>query len=747
MELWIEKETAGQYGIIDTFIDETVILNTKTTYTQDITAVFKGFTNDFSVGGTPNNIKMLGYFGYTEQLQPANIQKKAKLYLNGSLYKQGLIKIQNTSWVNGKPSLFSLEFSDGQRNLTEILGEDMLSDLGGDNGNVIWSARNIQNGLQSIQTGTGNVRWFIPLVSTERIFIIDSRAEALQTDNIAYSAGKPIASENVLLPQEIRPAMFISDILTAINAKYQGTNPNFNILPTPYIGNISQLTDLATMCVSANVAVKEAKAKIDFNSWTFDTFREERFNIIPKPDIDAFELNYLGYGGGGAHDANFDMVIRLCKTASSYRNLIGLDVFTFGEDVNINFIYSMEVWEVNVLGEKIRKLSYAIQSGAESNSTSLSIRIGLDVFTPEGGSEPSTLVKPLIALFVSAGALSEWRFTNIFFNWNREYWNKAILNNVQPQTYPNTVNLFESLPKMKLIDFVKSIYTMFGYKKFGDKVLNDFYYTKKDTGAGLHKGLRVENDLTAYADLSKMTKKPNTKYDGYNLKHATSEYQQNVAFLANPANLGQEYGQLKYPFVIAGQTTPKPKTEFKIETKFTAPVFNPIATDADTQVFTFYPFGSEPKLNDLETRFIFDTIVKELPIFYYNGVADISTPYAFVDTTLKQLKAIGKYHKISHRSNRIKTGTDNYISSLFNVLVGIDYVDQNTLYAQDFKTFIEDTLSGKKLIHTIDLLLPSIEIQKFSDDQEIIIKETKYIVMESDITLTNGKTKLTLLNK
>ena len=49
---------------------------------------------------------------------------------------------------------------------------------------------------------------------------------------------------------------------------------------------------------------------------------------------------------------------------------------------------------------------------------------------------------------------------------------------------------------------------MFGYKKFGDKVLNDFYYTKKDTGAGLHKGLRVENDLTAYADLSKITKKP-----------------------------------------------------------------------------------------------------------------------------------------------------------------------------------------------------------------------------------------------
>ncbi len=109
-----------------------------------------------------------------------------------------------------------------------------------------------------------------------------------------------------------------------------------------------------------------------------------------------------------------------------------------------------------------------MQSGAESKSTSLSIRIGLDVFTPEGGSTPSTLVKPLIALFVSAETLAEWNFTNIFFNWHTEDWNKGILNNVQPAGTSTTINLFESLPKMKLIDFVKSIYTMFGYKKFGD---------------------------------------------------------------------------------------------------------------------------------------------------------------------------------------------------------------------------------------------------------------------------------------
>jgi hypothetical protein len=731
MELYIEKSTAGKYGLIDTFINESVSLNTKTLYTQDITAVFKGFTNSFSVQASPNNVKLLGYFGFTEQLQPTAIEKRAKLYLDGMLFKEGVITLENASWINGTPSLFQLSFSDGQKNLTELLGEDTLAMLGNVDGNISWTTKNIQNGLQSIQTGSGGVRWFVPLVSTNRIVTIDSRPEALPTDNIYYDASKPITSENVLLPLELRPAMFMSEILKQINKKY-----DIKIDPTPYVNDVTQLTDLCTMCVSANVSVKEVKAKVEKSVWDYDAFREERFDIIQKPSINAFELNYLGYGGGSKHDAAFGMYIQLAKTKSTLFAISGIPFITYGTPANSSYVNNIEVWEVFENGEKKKKLNYAIE-GVDSLTSTLKLNIGLDVFTPEGGNVPSELIKPLISIFISADSLSEWKFTNIYFDWSNANWKKLILNNVQPQTSPTTVNLFESLPEMKTIDFVKSIYTMFGYKKFKDRVLNEFYYTQKTISTIEHHGIREENDLTPYADLSKLTKKTNTKYDGYDLKHATSSYQQNLAFaLAN----GMEWGQLKFPI------TGKPKSEFKIETKFTAPVFNPILSNADTNVYTFYPFGTTAKLNETETRYIYDTIIKEFPIFYYNEVVGISTPYAFVDTDLKQLKSIGIYHKISYRSNRIFTGASNYISSLFNIVTG-DFIDQNTLYVQDYKGYIEDTLSGKKLIHTIDLSLPNIQIQKFEDSQEIIIKETKYTVMESNISLTDGKTKLTLLNK
>lgn len=735
MNLYVEKDTPGVYGLVDTFINETVTLNTKTIYVQDITAVFKGFTNDFSVEATPNTVKLLGYFGYTEQLQPAKLQKRAKLFLNGELYREGIITIKNSSWINGKPSLFELEFSDGQRNLTERFGEDTLAMLNNGSGDVAWTSKNIQKGLQSIQTATGGIRWFVPLMSTERIFSISKDDEAIQLDNIAHLPSKPIDSENILLQKEVRPAVFMSDILQEINKKY-----DIKIDPTPYIGNNTQLTDLCTLC-TAEIAIKEVKADVTKTTWDKDAFLEDRFDIIIRNDINGFELNYNGYGTGGHHDASFDMTILLQKKPYP-SNPFAVP----GSLANKDQINSIEVWEVTALGDKKRKLPYEVIDSSENKSNVLNVRIGLDVFTPDGANQPSTAVKPLICVFVSAGELSDWKYTYFSFAWWQGKRNKLIKDNVQSISTPVIFNLFEGLASMKTIDFVKSIYTMFGYKKFKDQVLNDFYYVPKTINDIPQVAYREQNDLTPYADLSKMPKKPNTQYDGYNLKHATSEYQQNVAFALAPSSLGQEYGQLKYPLVIEGQTKPKPKSEFKIETVFTVPVFNPVISDTDQTVLTFYPFGSEFKLNESESRFIYDMITDEFPVFYHNGAVNISTPYAFLDADTKTLKPIPKYHKITHKSNRIKTGSSNYISSLFNIVTG-DFIDQNTLYVQDYKTYIEDTLSGKKLIHTINLDLPIIQIQKFDNSQEVIIKETKYTVLESNISLEDGKTKLTLLNK
>ena len=108
MKLYIETSEAGVYGLVDTFLKETIVLNTKTTYIQDITAVFKGFTNNFSVDATSNNVQLLDYFGYTDKFAPTNIKKRAKLYIGDDLFLEGIVTLENSVFINEEPSLFEL---------------------------------------------------------------------------------------------------------------------------------------------------------------------------------------------------------------------------------------------------------------------------------------------------------------------------------------------------------------------------------------------------------------------------------------------------------------------------------------------------------------------------------------------------------------------------------------------------------------------------------------------------------------
>lgn len=736
MELYVDRTGTGKYVLIDTSPTEDVNLEDRTTYAQEINAVYKAFTSSMALDATPNNIRALGYFGNTELATSPKIKLDAKLYLGGVIFKTGFITIENVSYKNNKPSIFQVSFSDGIKNLTELVGDDLINDLnintdGTDSlkGDFSWTSANIIGGLGGLMTASGNIPYFIPLVSIDRVFSIDSSAP--NTDNIAKST-QTITSDNVLLPSEIRPAMFINDILKRIEDKY---GFSMNITPYSASGKQTPLTGLATHCVATDTTTKPIKLKINNQPWNVEDFREERFNIIQRPDVSGFELNYLGYGGGSNHQGTFGMYIDLHKGAG--------DVKVEGKLVN-----SLEVWLMDSSGKPTKKLNYAVKLGAEKGSPSIGLNIGLDVFTKPGENQPSTSVKPLICIMASVDNNSGFQNASVWFDWSNVTWIKGMWN-IPQSTLPAKANLFEGLAPIKVVDFIKSIYTMFGYKSFTDPsgnvyTVNDFFYKEKIVSDGKnpikdfsHSSKRVENDLTPFADLSKLTKKPNPFYDGYNLKHKTSSY------LANTAYLDQrkiEYGQLKYP--IKGS----PKSEFLIETKFTSPVFVNIPGNTDQLLTTYYPFKGEPKLNDSETRFVYDTVKDEMPIFYRRGTVTIGTQVAFVNVST--VIGLQKFNVISHRSINILTTKNplNEITSLFAIADG-DLENQNTLYIQGYQNYIEGTLSGGKLLHDLEIQFPNnVEVNKFSNNQEVIIKESRFTVAQSSISLTTGKGKLTLLN-
>lgn len=723
MKIYVEQiPDSNIYNLLDSDLKEDVILTDRTLYQQELTAIYKGFTTSMMVNATPNNVKALGYFGNTDLATAPKKTRKAKIYIDEVLYKSGTITIENVSYKNGLPSLFQFSFSDGQQNLSQLVGDDTLDMLaiGDTTGDIYYDNKSVKLGLQGLQSSSGGVAWFVPFNSTQRIFTLNT-IEPNKTDNLVYDVSKPTNSENVYFDSESRPAIFYSDILKRIESKY-GFKLNIPYYDIP--SKTNQLKNLATQCLGGGVASDLRKAAVTKNAWDIDRFREERFDILIRDDIDGFELKYLGFGGGTAHDATFGFEVSLFNIGNS-------------------FIKSLEVWEMDGLGVPLKKLNYTITDGAETGRNKLKVNIGLDVFTLPGETEPSTLVSPLICVMVSCPFNAGWNKTNFKFDWHQTDWDKYILNNVQPQVRPYT-NLFSLLPKIKVVDFVKSVYTMFGLKSFTDKdgnifTINDFWYTPKTVNAGIAHAPKkfVNKQLSKYADRSNVTKKPNVFYDGYNLKHKTSKFILNENYLKSTLI---EYGQVRFP--VGGN----PKSEFLIETVFTAPTLSTVFSGNFTPIKTFYPFGGEAHLNEEETRFVYDMITDELPVFYYRGQATLNVSMAYKENGAPGLQQITKFNRINYLSNDIKTGSSNFISSLFGLLAS-DLADQNTLYVQGYKQYIEGTLDESRLVHEVNLNLPSKVITNFfSNSQDVVIGEDRFQVMESSISLTTGKSKLTLLN-
>ena len=103
----------------------------------------------------------------------------------------------------------------------------------------------------------------------------------------------------------------------------------------------------------------------------------------------------------------------------------------------------------------------------------------------------------------------------------------------------------------------------------------------------------------------------------------------------------------------------------------------------------------------------------------------------------------------------------NNFSLAFSILVINNVSYTETLYSRYYSKLIARLLNPNALLQTINFILPSTEIylndaniasgagltpKGFRLQNEIIVGETRFEIIEASIDTTTGKTKLTLLN-
>ena len=662
---------------------------------------------------TPKNKQAFGFFGNTEVVKVNSDSKfNCKVYTNGVLNQTGILKLEGVKYKNNKADTFTANFNTNLLSLKDRIGNDTLNDITDLDFLISWKANNVFQRLKStsIISNSGlSLKYYAPLISNNRVLNYNSAETGI--DNIAYKTTSNPTSDKVINIGELRPAISFLSIIDMIKSKYN------LVINTP----IESTTDIIDAYIWANGS--------NFTKKTSDKL------ILTKQFSNESPTLH------GTSVVNFsDSSIKITKSA------------------NVFYIQYRVTFEDLVVGDNNEK--------AKANIEIINKNTGLKVldfdFEVSNGNNVLAMKIPMY-IFVS----NQFEFfTNIKFSkpvfWRYNTSRVLYRNNINDKisSYTNNftsdatgsykIDLIKSLPNIKVIDFLTSYFKTFNLSIF-DSSPNDenlFLLTPQDINSSGQVYSKLTVDYTRYADVKDVSKSIGNDYNYYNFKLKTSNYKSNVDF-KNQFNI--EYGQTYYPLI-----KPQKANEFKVETEFS--IIPPILINGTSNIYTAYGFTSdEPSIDD-NGLFRYTPNTDELTIFYNHGNLPITDTFGCQNINNSDVLIA------SELTSYIKTmpyNKNNLNTLAFSILVinGVNYT--NSLFQLYYSQMISRLLNPNALSQTYTINLPSSEIYLndatisagtgntptgFRLQNEIIIGETKFEILEASIDTTTGKTKLTLLN-
>lgn len=741
-----------EYLKLDLHKDESILMKHTQKDLQDISKIFSPYSKDFTFPATPKNRKTFGFFGDTDIVK-INTDSKflAKLYSAGVLNNVGYVQLSNLRYVENKPEDFTGSFTTSMANLKDRIGDDLLSDLLDLPAEIPWTINNIQSLLQSksiLNVDGIDIEYFVPLISNNRVWGYDLSDDSVLLDNVAYDSGNLITGNNYIKTTELRPCINYGSVLEFIKKKY-------SLEITAPIETRNEYKDLVVYCNSEQIASYEYKVLPVLSPFAglqkYDTKNE---GGIPDPKKYTANTNIT--------DNTFIINKRPLPFTKSSNYIEG--GFNFRVDFS-GLIITGDVGTPAVNLQYIRKSDDVIFKTENFEITGSSIECntfidddffaGLDTlefYIKVQFKQPTSWTNCLFRMYFRYYDGKTGLFNTKRYAW---YYYQSSVNNNSALITTDNIDLFKSLPETKVADFLTSHFKIFNISVFDTSPSNEdlFWLTPSDVNTSGLEYSKAEADYTKYLDSKNYDKEKPTDYNYYNFKHSTSEYFSNKKYLdAFPL----EYGQTVYPTV-----KPTDVKEFKVETNFS--IIPPVRLTGAAGVVTAYAFTADTPdvIETGESRYTPN--YDELTIFYNHGntscpslgVIGTSTFYIFGLPIIQTgIVSLNSYMKV------MPFNKDGY-SFAFSILqdLGVDYI--KNLFSENYANQITRLLDPNVLSQKFVLDLPPSEIYLnaattiqgggetpvgFRLQNDIILSENKFSIIDAEIDITTGKTKLTLLN-
>jgi hypothetical protein len=258
---------------LDLFDDEEITINLSVQNVQDISKVFTDFTQGFTVPASPRNNEILQHY-YNSNITSSSIttetggspvwnsigitwntwttawnagasstsvtntfdgrlRQAARIEINSLPFRTGVVEIENVQLKGTEPYAYTLTFYGDVVTLSDLFGDDYLYDLEfPEEYNFDYTDDEVFDRF----TTDDHDPIFMPLMSPVKNWFYDSGSGGSSHDdnNIAYHTGGGHGSAHGINYYELKPALKVTAVLSAIEAKYGITFTGSFISSVPF---------------------------------------------------------------------------------------------------------------------------------------------------------------------------------------------------------------------------------------------------------------------------------------------------------------------------------------------------------------------------------------------------------------------------------------------------------------------------------------------------------------------------------
>ena len=709
LELYIEDEN-GNKDRVDLFDFEPINLNQVIKDVKDIGKIFTDYSQSFKVPASPNNNRIFKhYYNYSiADGYDARFKAKGSIKMAGADFRFGKIRLDDVDIKYNKPYAYKIVFFGSSVALAEILGDDELGNLDYLNKfNHDYNEGVVRNGLttglkydstsNAMITGSeGDIIY--PFISCNSYYYYDSDPndhghpdhEPTPSNNLHKHSG---TAHNGINFRDLKPSIKARHIINAIEDKYEGLFFDKTWLDTPPFNELylhlhrdkgrikSAAGDTESIFTQQDFGVN-----LDIGSIITDRFKSYTltFSISPQSGTGPYNLRVVDTRSG---------------ETLGYAN--GLD------------------------SDGSLVLDYDVLSSEEPRNWNLNFY----VTTSEG----STLTSFNASLGITERTAVTFQNTDIIINYEFEDYSFTSPNS--PEFTASYIVVTSQIPKMKVMDFLQSIFKMFNLTAFFQRdeslpsksrimiqPLNSYYTNGKVI------------DVSKYVDISETTVSRPPTYSEIKFTYAKP---QTFGIKNQNELLNDEFGDLTRDnrdlasFVSDGG-------KYEVKVGFEHLLYERTTNPSNVNYATPFQYGWLVDSNE--------NTIKTKPILHFavsTPVNKSTYPVAFegsVSVTTNPL--IENYFRPSN-SNTDDSQTLNF-NSEYDEFTGIE--NSNSLFRNFYQTYIGKAFSKSARIVTMNATLPLSVLLSYELSDVFRVNGLDYNINKLQTNLLTGKSKLELIS-